>query len=76
MNEEYDEDEGSRRSLPKKRIKISIQFVDVFVTLECIHPYILCSVPRCLFREVSIMYLSHIMPRCSYREILQCKQVM
>ena len=39
--------------------------VDVFVTLECIHLYILCLVPRCLFREVSVMYLSHVMPRCS-----------
>ena len=26
MNEEYDEAEGSRRSLPTKQIKISIQF--------------------------------------------------
>ena len=37
--------------------------VDVFVTLECIHPYILCIVPRCLFLNVSVMYLSHVMPR-------------
>ena len=44
--------------------------VDVFVTLEFIHLYILCLVPRCLFREVPIMYLSHVMPRCSYREVL------
>ena len=44
--------------------------VDVFVTSECIHLYILCLVLRCLFQEVSIMYLNHVMPRCSYREIL------
>ena len=43
--------------------------VDVFVTSECIHLYILCIVPRCLFREVSVMCLSHVMPRCYYREI-------
>ena len=41
--------------------------VDVFVTLECIHLYILCLVPRCLIQKVSIMYLSHFMPRCSYQ---------
>ena len=29
--------------------------VDVFVTSECIHLYILCLLPRCLFWEVSIM---------------------
>ena len=29
--------------------------VNVFVTSECIHPYILCIVPQCLFRDVSIM---------------------
>ena len=39
---------------------------DVFVTSECIHLCILCIVTRCLFRDVSIMYLSHVvMPRCS-----------
>ena len=43
--------------------------VDVFVTSECIHPYILCIVPRCLFRDVSVMYLSQFMPWCSYQEI-------
>ena len=43
--------------------------VDVFVTLECIHLGILCIVTRCLFRDVSIMYLSHVvMPQCSDRE--------
>ena len=40
---------------PNKKI------VDVFVTSECIQLYILCLVPRCLFREVSVMYLSHVM---------------
>ena len=29
--------------------------VYVFVTSECIHLYILCIVPQCLFQEVSIM---------------------
>ena len=29
--------------------------VDVFVTLECIHLCILCLVPQCLFRDVSVM---------------------
>ena len=37
-----------------------ITSVDVFVTSECIHLYILFLVPRCLFREVSVMYLSHV----------------
>ena len=31
------------------------QCVDVIVTSECIHPYILCIVPRCLFWDVSVM---------------------
>ena len=31
---------------------VTIDHVDVFVTSKCIHPYILCIVPRCLFREV------------------------
>ena len=44
--------------------------VNVFVTLECIHLYILCIVPQCLFQDVSVMYLSHVMPRSSYREVL------
>ena len=26
--------------------------VDVFVTSECIHPYFLCIVTRCLFQDV------------------------
>ena len=29
--------------------------VDVIATSECIHLYILCIVPRCLFQGVSIM---------------------
>ena len=44
--------------------------IDVIVTLECINLYILCIVPRCLLREVSVMYLSHVMPGCSYQEVL------
>ena len=39
--------------------------VDVFVTVECIHPYILSIVPQCLFWDVFVMYLSHVLPRCS-----------
>ena len=53
MNEEYDEAKGSRRSLPMKRIKISIQFsfddiiwlciclysVDVLCMFEYFHLY-------------------------------------
>ena len=51
VNEQEDEDEGSRRSLPTKQIKISIQFsfqdiillliflysVDVLCMIECLH---------------------------------------
>ena len=51
MNEEDDEAEGSRRSLPTKQIKISIQFsfhdivllctclysIDVLCIVECLH---------------------------------------
>ena len=29
--------------------------VDVIVTSEFIHPYIICIVPRCLFWDVSVM---------------------
>ena len=29
--------------------------VDVIVTSECIHLYILCIVPRCLFQDVFVM---------------------
>ena len=39
-----------------------LETVNLFVTSECIHPYILCIVPRCLFWDVSVMYLSHVMP--------------
>ena len=42
--------------------------VDEYVTSECIHLYFLCIVTRCLFRDVFVMYLSHVIPRCSYRE--------
>ena len=46
-----------------------VEAVDVFVTSECIHLCILCIVTRCLFQDVSIMYLSHVvMPRCFDRE--------
>ena len=29
--------------------------VDVFLTSECFHLYILCIVPQCLFRELYVM---------------------
>ena len=46
-----------------------IFIVDEYVTSECILLCILCIVTRCLFRDVSIIYLSHVvMPRCSDRE--------
>ena len=50
--------------------------VDVYVTSKCIHLYFLCIVTLCLFRDVFVMYLSHVMPRCSDREDLYCKQVI
>ena len=46
------------------------RIVNVSVTLECIHLYIFCIVPLCLFWDVSVMYLSHVMPHCSYRDVL------
>ena len=48
----------------------SFQNVDVFVTSECIQLCILCLVPRCLFWDVSVMYLSHVLPQFSYQEVL------
>ena len=42
--------------------------VDVIVTLECIHLYFLCIVTQCLFWDVFVMYLSHVMPRGYYWE--------
>ena len=40
--------------------------VDVFVTSECIHLYILYSIgPRCSYRENHLYFF---VPRCSYRE--------
>ena len=39
-----------------KNNEVIHKLVDVFVTLECIqYLYILCIVPQCLFREVSLM---------------------
>ena len=44
-------------------------FVDVYVTSECILLCILCIVTQCLLRDVSIMYLGHVViPRCFDRE--------
>ena len=56
-------------NLDDQKTNRALSIVDVFVTSECIHLYILCIVPWCLFREVSVMSLSHVMPQCSYREI-------
>ena len=53
----------------KRRPMLGVH-VDVFVTSECIHLYILCLVPRCLFWEVSLMYLTHFMPQCSCWDVL------
>ena len=39
MNEEYDEDEGSRRSLPTKQIKISVQLSFHDIDWLCIFLY-------------------------------------
>ena len=39
MNEEDDEAEGSRRSLPTKQIKISIQLIFHYIVLLCICLY-------------------------------------
>ena len=33
----------------------NIVIVDEILTSECIHLYILCIIPRCLFREASVM---------------------
>ena len=41
-------------------LRIELVSVDVYVTSKCIHLCILCIVTRCLFRDVSIMYLSHV----------------
>ena len=42
MNEEDDEDEGSRRSIPSKQIKISIQlsFHDIVLLCICLYSVI------------------------------------
>ena len=34
---------------------VEAPFIDVIVTLECIHLYIICIVPRCLFWDVFVM---------------------
>ena len=50
MNEEDDEDEGSRRSLPTKQIKISTQLLFHDIVLLCICLYsidVLCMI-ECL----------------------------
>ena len=46
MNEEYDEVEGSRRSLPTKQIKISIQLSFHDIVLLCI----------CLYSDWCVMH--------------------
>ena len=49
------ENEYSLRSDTKTPSRWVKKNVYVYVTLECIHLYISCIVPRCLFREVSVM---------------------
>ena len=47
INEEDDEDEGSRRSLPTKQIKISIQlsFHDIVLLCICLYSVnVLCTI--------------------------------
>ena len=66
----YPDESKGFKLLDIKTKKIIIESVDVIVTSECIHLYFLCIVIRCLFRDVFVMYLSHVMPRCSYREFL------
>ena len=41
--------------VPITQLDAGLVIVDVFITLECIHPYFLCIVTQCLFWEVSIM---------------------
>ena len=58
-----------RGSTSGRKFDSRLDGVDVYVTSECILLCILCMVTQCLFWDVSIMYLSHvIMPRCSNRE--------
>ena len=58
-----------RMMVMDKKVVHGTKNVDVFVTSECIHLCILCIVTRCLFRDVSIMYLSHlVIPQCFDRE--------
>ena len=50
MNEEDDEAEGSRRSLPSKQIKISIQlsFHDIILLCICLYLVIVLCMIECL----------------------------
>ena len=50
MNEEDDEDEGSRRSLPSKQIKISIQlsFHNIVLLCICLYSVIVLCMIGCL----------------------------
>ena len=50
MNEEYDEAEGSRRSLPTKQIKISIQlsFHDIVLLCICLYSVNVLCIIECL----------------------------
>ena len=50
MNEEDDKAEGSRRSLPTKRIKISIQlsFHDIILLCICLYSVIVLCMIGCL----------------------------
>ena len=51
MNEEDDEDEGSRRSLPMKQINISIQlsFHDIILLCICLYSFDVLRMIKCLY---------------------------
>ena len=54
MNEEYDEAEGSRRSLPMKQIKISIQLSLHDIVWLCICLYLVDVL--CMFEYLHLYY--------------------
>ena len=46
---------GTSKTIAGNKIDSSVHGVDVIVTSECIHFYILCIIPRCLFQDVYVM---------------------
>ena len=61
MNEEDDEVEGSRRSLPMKQIKISIQlsFHDIVLLCICLYSVdVLCIKDVCINDSILLMCMS------------------